>query len=73
MIGRFSFAWHGVQTVAELHPDGWRHGLWEVVNMLEAIAPHGDPNALYTAIARLAGENNPSELTPESEVIDAGS
>lgn len=69
MIGSIAFLWSGIITTAELHPDGWRHGLVEVAEMLETIAPHDKSDPLETAAARLAG----TVLTPESEVIDAGS
>lgn len=69
MIGRVLFLWSGVITAAELHADGWRHGLPEVAEMLEQIAPHGEGDPLTEAADRLAG----AVQYPESEVIDAGS
>jgi hypothetical protein len=68
MIGRVIFLWSGVITAAELHPDGWRHGLAEVAAMLERIAPHDGEDPLTAAADRLAG----GVQYPESEVTDAG-
>jgi hypothetical protein len=68
MIGSISFLWSGVPTIAELHSDGWRHGLPEVVAMLETIAPHDGEEPLYAAMTRLGGAID----AHQKEVTDAG-
>ncbi len=49
------FVWKGAETTATLENGQWVHGLPEVVEMLQAIAPPADKNALSVAADRLGG------------------
>ncbi len=49
------FVWKGVETTATLGNGQWIHGLPEVVEMLQAIAPPDQVDALKVAADRLGG------------------